>query len=440
MKDKWKVFFRNRRNLMLITAAVMVLLLLLAVAFYVNVTKEQPAKTDETKTKSEQETEKGDFDTLQASYSGHPYEGDGFDPSQVKLVGLKNDQVVEKIQSFDYEVSQDDPDTYIIYTSYGETMLKVSTVQVVACAPSEGEYAAGSSFYGNIELTYEDGTVKTISSEKVQFEQDEVLHEGLNELSFTYQGRPFVLSVTVGEKTELSEARELYKDDLAHSIYNHVTDQTFLTVMKVSGDQNYYLTHLILSDPSMLKVGTAGQTYGTYMLPDAAAASFNWLMGVSASSMTQVTGNSAQGCVIRDGKIVIGDRTQGNEICLSKDGTLFAAKAGKSAREMIREGVSDSFVSELSTLIENGVISTEAGSRVHPISAVGMVKAGEYYFVTSDEEGMAAKDVAAVLKQRGCRFAGITGMDRAVALYYHGTAIYEGQNDPLQDYLYVAKE
>lgn len=405
--------------------------------------------------KTSQKTVKLDgFQKLKASYSGKIYEGDLFDASHVSVKAISDDGKTQDVTNFDWDGAESvgGKTSYIIFTSYGETSLTVTPVAIRSCVAADGNYYAGSDFSGTIDLTYTDGTVKEIKSSEVEFPNGSTLTEGENQIAFTYRGCSHTLYVNAMAGGRISNAKTQYKDELDHSVYNSVTDRLFMTVTKETGANggNYYLTHIILSDPSQLKIGTANNMIGSYVTLSQEASSVGWTLGMTAGTSSENSNfgygknaaGSVQGCIIRGSKTVVSGTTTGNEVCLTSGGALFSPPAGISADQLLAQGVTDTVESVMPLLIQNGTDyeegSTDYGSSL-PACAVGMVSPGEYYFLTSDTSGMGCREMQSILAGRGCTFARAMGSGTSVGLYYRTTPILES-TEATQDFIYVTGE
>lgn len=399
----------------------------------------------------QKEVQLAGFRKLRASYSGTVYEGDRFDSSRVKVEAVGDNARTEEIKTFDWDGDENigGKTSYTIYTSYGETTLTVNPVLIRSCAAADGNYFAGSEFSGTINLTYKNGHVKGIKSSDVEFPDGSILQNGENKIPFTYRGSTHTLYVNAASDNRIASAKTQYKDEINGSLYNSVTDKLFMTVTKKeTSDGNVcYLTHIILSDPSQMKIGTANNMIGSYAEMPQEASSTGWILGMTAGTSSR---NSAfgygkntpgytTGCVIRGGKTVVGGETTGNEVCLTEGGALFSPPSGVSADQLTAEEVTDTVETVMPLLIQNGTKYEEGNTSYNstvPACAVGMVTPGEYYFLTSDMTGISCSEMQNILSEKGCTFARAMASGASVGLYYKTTPILES-TDAAQDFIYL---
>ncbi len=392
----------------------------------------------------DQETEDlshADFDTITASYSGTAYEGEAFDESRVSVRAVLKDGTEIPISRFDWDGARSygGITDYTIYTSYGDTTLTVDPVLIQSVRAAEGSYSSGNEFQGSIELLYPDGTIRTIRSSEVTYPEGNMMTSGLNAIPIDYEGSRHTLYVNAGGGNRITEARETCKEELQRSIYNSVTDRMFMTVTHVDGEASCYLAHILISEPSQLRVGTANNSYGTTTGFSAAASSFNWILGMGGSSSGSQ--DTASGCIIRNGQVISGGLTTGNEICLTDEGALFSPPSGITADELLAQNVTATLVTSAPLLIQDGQLYSE-GSRdtdPQPSAAVGMVSPGEYYFLLSDTAGLTDAAMQQILSGAGCRYARPCTYGTAAQMYYKTIPVSASSDEAVQDFLYITE-
>lgn len=431
---------------------VSILVLVLAVAAIACIVwRVRDGQVTNSKSHTQKEVQIAGFRKLKATYEGTVYEGDRFDSSKVKVEAVGDGEKTEEITTFDWDGDENigGKTSYTIYTSYGQTTLTVNPILIRSCVAADGNYYAGSDFSGTINLTYADGNVKGIKSSDVEFPNGSMLQNGENKIPFTYQGCSHTLYVNATSGNRIASARTQYKDEIEGSSYNNVTDKLFMTVTKkqTTDGKTYYLTHMILSDPSQLKIGTANNMIGSYTEMSQEASSTGWILGMTAGTSSQnsafgygkTTAGYTTGCVIRGGKTVVNGNTTGNEVCLTKGGALFSPPSGISADELIAQGVTDTVETVMPLLIQNGTKYEEGTTSYDenlPACAVGMVSPGEYYFLTSDTAGISCADMQSILADAGCTFARAVASGASVGLYYRTTPVLES-TEAAQDFIYL---
>ncbi len=436
--------YLNTHRTALCAACVVVLLGVGSAVLYPRITPSGQKQTPSTAQQEAFDLSHADFRSIEAEYTGTAYEGERFDTSRVRVYAMLTNGKKIDIKTFDVDGSDSYGGTtdYTILTPYGTAELTIHPVLIDSVRAEDGSYFAGNEFTGNLILNYQDGTTRTIKSSEVTFPEGCMMHGGTNSIPFLYEDCRHTLYVNAAEGNFLSDAKETYKDELARSIYNSVSDRMFLTVSKETAPIDYYITHVILSDPSGIRIGTTG----SYLSPSAAAASFQWVLGMNASDHTQLTDASLttspyfSGCVIRNGNIVTDGTTTGYEICLTSEGALFSPPDGITAQQLIDQKVTDTLVTQEPLLLQDGHTyeeGTTALTGTAPISVIGMVKPGEYYLLSTEQNGLTAADLQNIFRNLGCAFARPVGRGRS-ALYYKTTPICISSTEAMQDFLYFS--
>ena len=254
------------------------------------------------------------------------------------------------------------------------------------------------------------------------------------------------------------------QDDLKNAGIITVTDNTFMTVNnKYINDSFYTITHVIIEDPSQMiniqsfdQYGTGGETissmaYRTEDLVAAFTGSFFISNGIHNIHAVDQNGNPAHGdnhVVIIDEELVdtdtVGLVNDSNReealntvagtqiICLDKDGNLFYAPEGATAKQLIEEyNVTNTFVSHETPRLSDGKllhateIQTEDGITYnfednyewdydYNRTYICMKEPGEYYFIQGF--GTPANAMVYAKDELNCKFAGSLEQGGAVAL------------------------
>jgi len=288
---------------------------------------------------------------------------------------------------------------------------------------------AGKAYEGsavNIEkltITYSDGLIETFSGSQIHFVNSSsyarensapVLHAGRNEIRFRLQGSVYHFYVDAVANTPATLAARQLQDEISKSLYSHTSDSIFVTIRKYKSKQSeYLLTHVIINEPSQIRSGLSHDSYGGEReKPSDASKRMGWIVGVNGSNFNWGTGRPEYaGHCIKNGKLMEGGYTNGMEICLKKDGTLFSPQKGLTSEELISMGVTDTWSCGDCLLISDGKginYGIQSQQYRYPRTAVGMVKPGEYYLITAGsggyEGGMTYDEVREVLLRQGCTF------------------------------------
>ena len=345
---------------------------------------------------------------LRAEYL-NAHEGDEFNPENVKVYLVYENGNEEELKKFEYEgepIIRGKTD-YKIYTSYGPVSLRVDPIPVqYAIADNR---ISEQEFTGEFRMVYEDGTEKTLDTSEIEFKEDPILSYGVNHLPFRWNGNDYTLFVYASARTKVTDAVNNLTDEISASLYNVFSNKLFVTIRNMDYDGTpYYLTHVILSDPSQIHVESANGHYGSGLeSPTKAAARTGWTVGVNGSFFDVVSGLPLSTCLIRNNRIVQPGMTSGREVCLTNTGALFSPPAGVDANQLLEEGVKDMLVTTDPLLIQDGNLYSEGDTFVggaYRRTAVGMVQPGEYYFVTSDI-GLPYVSLQSIFAGFGCQYA-----------------------------------
>ena len=381
---------------------------------------------------------------MEAVYTTSAYEGDKFNPEYVSVSMKYTDGGEIAVDNFDYEgksVIRGKTD-YTIFTSYGKTTLTVEPIPV-NYATSHDTYYEGDAFNGKIALVYADGTEKEINTSDVVFEEEPILSFGLNKIPFKWKKTNYTLYVNANEATMVSGAANALKEEVDNSIYNEVNNNVFLTVQRVNDDYGYvyYLTHVVLSNPDQISVATAKNKYNSGLeTPMAAAKRTGWLLGINGSFFDTSDARPVyDACMIRDGKIIYDGETSGYEVCITKDGALYSPPEGVSAQSLLDAGVKDILKTTDPLLIQEGLLYNEGNTEIgedFPRTAIGMVKPGEYYFLTSDA-GITYSRMQDVFSGLGCQFARSLDGGNSTALMFREQVVNNSAGRGVADFLQI---
>ena len=212
-------------------------------------------------------------------------------------------------------------------------------------------------------------------------------------------------------------ARIQYASELASAYRSYVSENSFITIHKIVTDQmEYYLTHVIINDPSQIRAGLSNDTYGgARECPSSASVRLGWTVGVNGSNFDYKTGGndlSMGRVVIKHGNVITGKTALGSEICLDRYGSLSVAETGEHVSSLLARGVTDTFICGDTLLIDHGQkvnIGIESMQYRYPRTAIGMVAPCDYYLITAGDAGTYSKgatydDIRDILWEHGCTF------------------------------------
>ena len=274
-----------------------------------------------------------------------------------------------------------------------------------------------------LTIYYNDGLIETIPGRRIRFVQSEnrmnenevpILHAGRNEIRFLWQGSVFHFFIDAVANTPATLAARQLQDEINDSWHSYTSDSIFVTIRKYKTEQSeYLLSHVIINDPSQIRSGLSHDTYGGEReKPSDASKRMGWIIGINGSNFSWGTGRPEYaGLCIKNRKLMEGRYTNGMEICLKKDGTLFSPEKGLTGEELISMGVTDTWSCGDCLLISDGKgvnYSIQSQQYRYPRTAIGMVMPGEYYIITAGsggyKGGMTYDEVREVLLRNGCTF------------------------------------
>lgn len=219
------------------------------------------------------------------------------------------------------------------------------------------------------------------------------------------------------------------------------------------GGKTFFLTRILVKDPA-LQMGqdfSNGDFGGTREYPTDAAKRLGAVITTNGSYFSYDTGQPACASVfVNKGQVISGSSTNGKEVCLLSDGSLFTPKAGTSASELVDKGVIATWGTADPLLIQNSErVSTSAqiNDGAYPRTAIGCVEPGEYYIVTAGSSaysgGLTFKDLQDMFIDLGCNYARSLDGGGSSSLVFDGELINTpaaGEQRPVVDFLYFVPE
>ena len=307
-----------------------------------------------------------------------------------------------------------------------------------------------------VVIKYSDGLIRKIPGESLAFPEGAapVLEAGTNEIIFSCGGEQYHFFLDALPMTAAVKAEADYREELDSALYSHVSETSFVTIRKYQSEQyEYYLTHVIIADPSQIRSGMSYDSYGGEReRPSEASKRLDWIVGTNGSNFNWGSGRPEYaGLCIKNGKVMEGSRTNGMEICLKRDGLLFSPAAGVSGEELLADGVTDTWSCGDTLLIRDGEginYGIQSNQFRYPRTAVGMVEPGEYYLITAGsghyEGGMTYDEIREVLLSHGCTFGKCMDGGGSSTLVFENRVVNipaegDGRERAVADFLYFTE-
>ena len=318
----------------------------------------------------------------------------------------------------------------IAETKYGNATAKITPVRVVSVEAEQEEplYQYDTPTFTAIRFEYADGTVRVVGKDDVRFSTDpeEPLDNlGRNRLVFSYKGIPYQISLTAMENTNVTNAVRNNKEEWKKADYIHISDSIYIAITQITDNRGYYyISHVVINDPSQIVSAMSYDTWGgSRERPSSAANRLGMVLATNGSYFSYET--NAPRCAdvfIKNGKIY-SDRysdeeeeeettTDGNELCLLEDGTLWTPEEGMTAQDLLDRGVRDVWGAGDPLLIQEGRLYPTHHDWVngkYPRTGIGMVEPCEYYILTAGSGGyrggLTFDDVQSIFKDLGCQYA-----------------------------------
>lgn len=240
---------------------------------------------------------------------------------------------------------------------------------------------------------------------------------------------PFDAMAACSKEFQAADLR-YYSDSLFYTCTKHETD---------SG--SYYLTHIVIKDAKQIGgEDSFGDFGGNRETPQDAAKRTGAKILVNGSYFRYDTGYAYGGdLLVRDNQVLHGDYSDGYEICLRKDGTLFSP-GYNTIDSVLKQDVVFSWGTCEDLLIRDGekcvLTDYDWNGIAYPRTAVGMVRPLEYYIITAGgadySEGITIYKEQEIFASLGCAYArGLDGGGSS-ALVIDGSYVNEN-GDRLED-------
>lgn len=348
----------------------------------------------------------------------------------------------------------------ILRTAYGDTTVQIDIVPINKIdmqLSTDDPYEDDVVHVTKILLTYEDGTTSEIAADEIDGEEY-VLRNGDNEISTWYHGKELTTVVTAKPNTNVRMALmdQSIQNEIDSAIRSYVDDTIIACVNEYNTESShYYLTHIIINEPQQMCAGLSYDTYGgTRETPTSASERMGWVVGINGSNFSYSTGTPDPNMAnvrIKQGQLMpdSGAVSNGMEICLLPNGTLFSPPEGMTADDLLAMGVTDTYCCGDTLLVNHGNavnVGIQSNQYRYPRTAIGMVRPCEYIVVTAGgdgyEKGMTYDEVRDVLMSNGCVFGKCMDGGGSSTLVFQNEMINEpatSEERAVVDFLYWVK-
>ena len=369
---------------------------------------------------------------ISASYNAKVYTGDRFSRLNIYCTTEYADGRKEDTQDFTVKNA---PEVFVgvrenitIDTKNGPAVMTVVPIRLIDIGINhEGDlYQYDVPEFSAIKFTYADGSSKLIGRDDVTFSSDpgQPLEKlGEQKLVFTYDGLPYAASLTVKKNTNITNAVRENKEEIKNADYFYLSDSLYVAINRFNnGLGYYYLSHIVVNDPSQIVSALSYDTWGGKReKPSSAASRLDMIVAANGSYFSYDTNTPRCAEVfIKHGKVYTSadddgegeSTTDGKELCLLKDGTLWTPEKGLTAKDLLNRGVTDIWGAGDPLLIQDGKLYPTEHQWVngkYPRTGIGMIKPCEYYLLTAGsggyKGGLTFDDVQNIFKKLGCQYA-----------------------------------
>ena len=212
-----------------------------------------------------------------------------------------------------------------------------------------------------------------------------------------------------------SAAMVACSDEFQNADYRYFSESLFYTCTRHETETGfYYLTHVIIRDPEQIRgEDSYGDFAGEREAPGDAALRTGAKVLVNGSYFRYDTGFATGGeLLIRNGKVMHGPWSDGYEICLRKDGTLFSP-GYNTVESVLAQDVVFSWGTCEDLLLRDGEKCTltdyDWNGFPYPRTAIGMVRPLEYYIITAGgldyKGGITIYEEQDIFASLGCWYA-----------------------------------
>ena len=250
----------------------------------------------------------------------------------------------------------------------------------------------------------------------------------------------------VKEGTNVFKAINKYSQELKNAEYATVSENLFTTTTTdyINGEP-VKVTHVVINNPNQINGAPANGSYGSGLEKSSAAANrLNSSILINGSHFNYEDGTEdlkgENHVVIVNGEIKHDGVSGGNELLLDDKGNIFNAY-GKSAQQLVNEGVKYCFSCHSTQVIENGDISPSyREGNPYKRNVIGQSAPGEYYIITDTTYNNRLSATAEYLKSKGVTNAYSLDQGGSVSLVRNSDLINNPSDDSgeraVGDFLY----
>ena len=395
-------------------------------------------------------------DRIEATYEkdilvGYPPEKEGF---LVKKVF--HDGYTELIHDFDFDADVIEEDS-VVRVTYGNYTVPVEIVpvKIVSATPlGRTNHKSGKKpGITGVVIVYENGYSRELGLDEVEFldDIDEKMLPGENVYHFQYLGGTYSILVHANTTTFVEDAVKYFKKEVANADYKYISDSIFVTITShKTANSFYYLSHIVINDPSQIRSGLSHDTYGGEReKPTDAAKRLGWVIGTNGSNFSYETGRPVYaGTCIKNRQVMEPGTTNGLEICLMSNGVLFSPEMFVDPYKLIASGVTDTWSCGDTLLVidgENVNVGDANEDYRYPRTAIGMVQPCEYYLITAGTTGYAMgltyREIRDILLEHDCTFGKCMDGGGSSSLVFQGKLINTPVTTerPVVDFLYFVE-
>lgn len=254
-------------------------------------------------------------------------------------------------------------------------------------------------------------------------------------------------TANVKDGTNVAKALSKYGDELNNAEYAKVDENLFTTTTtEMINGQPVKVTHVVINSGDQINGAPANGSYGNGLEKSSSAANrLNSSILINGSHFNYSNGSEdlkgGNNIVIVNGQVVKDGTSGGQELLLDNNGNIYNAY-GKSATELVNNGVKYSFACHSTQVIENGDTSPSyREGNSYKRNVIGQAAPGEYYIVTDTTYNNKLSDTAEYLKSKGCNNAYSLDQGGSVSLVRNNTLINNPSDDEgeraVGDFLYI---
>ena len=395
-------------------------------------------------------------DHIEATYEKDILIGDELEKDGFFVKKVFQDGYTELVKDFTYNVGIIEQDTVVQVQYKGNSVpVEIKPIKIVSATPlGRTNHKSGEKpGITGIIVIYENGSSKELSLDDVVFHEnpDGKLQAGENIYHFDYYGGTYSVLIHAKTTTFVEDAVKYFKKEMEQADYKYVSDSIFVTITSHQTENAfYYLSHIVINDPSQIRSGLSHDTYGGEReKPTDAANRLNWVIGTNGSNFSYDTGRPVYaGTCIKNREVMEGSATNGLEICLMSNGVLFSPEMFVDPHKLIASGVTDTWSCGDTLLVIDGKnvnVGDANEDYRYPRTAVGMVQPCEYYLITAGTTGYAMgltyREIRDILLEHDCTFGKCMDGGGSSSLVFQGQLINTPVTTerPVVDFLYFVE-